>query len=110
VGEGAEVVGDGARWSEIGRGNVVVVVGEGSGMGWLLEVREVGQWEVMVVGGEEWGAGSWSLGVQEWGVVSWSLWGRVVVVVGYEGVGGGRCRVVVVGRSSLLLWVRERRW
>jgi hypothetical protein len=30
VGEGVEVVGDGARWSEVGQGVVVVVVGEGS--------------------------------------------------------------------------------
>jgi hypothetical protein len=44
VGEGAKVVGDGARWSEVGRGVIVVVVGEGLGMGWLSEVREVGWW------------------------------------------------------------------
>jgi hypothetical protein len=49
VGEGAEVVGDGARWSEVGQGVVVVVVGEGSGMRWLLEVREVGQGRVVIV-------------------------------------------------------------
>jgi hypothetical protein len=33
--------------------------------------------------------------------------GQVVVVVRHEGAGGGRCRVVVVGWSPLLLWVRE---
>jgi hypothetical protein len=43
VGEGAEVVGDGARWSEVGWGVVVVVMGEGSGMRWLSEVREASQ-------------------------------------------------------------------
>jgi hypothetical protein len=43
VGEGVEVVGDGARWLEVGRGVVVVVVGEGSGMRWLSEVREASQ-------------------------------------------------------------------
>jgi hypothetical protein len=36
-------VGDGVRWSEVGRGVVVVVVGEGSGMRWLSEVREASQ-------------------------------------------------------------------
>jgi hypothetical protein len=36
--------------------------------------------------------------------------GQVVVVVRREVVGSGRCRVVVVGRSPSLLWVRERRW
>jgi hypothetical protein len=49
VGEGVEVVGDGARWSEVGRGVVVVVMGEGLGMGWLSEVREVGWGGVVVV-------------------------------------------------------------
>jgi hypothetical protein len=32
-GEGAEVLGGGAGWSEVGWGVVVVVVGKGSGMG-----------------------------------------------------------------------------
>jgi hypothetical protein len=36
------VLGDGARWSEVGRGVIVVIVGEGLDMGWLSEVREVG--------------------------------------------------------------------
>jgi hypothetical protein len=49
VGEGVEVVGDGARWSEVGRGVVVVVVGEGSGMRWLSKVREVGRGRVVVI-------------------------------------------------------------
>jgi hypothetical protein len=49
VGEGAEVVGDGARWSEVGQVVVVVVVGEGSGMRWLSEVREVSQGRVIVI-------------------------------------------------------------
>jgi hypothetical protein len=49
VGEGVEVVGDGVRWLEVGWGVVVVVVGKGSGMRWLLEVREVGQDGVIVV-------------------------------------------------------------
>jgi hypothetical protein len=49
VGEGAEVVGDGVRWSEVGRGVIVVVVGEGSGMRWLSKVREVGRGGVVVV-------------------------------------------------------------
>jgi hypothetical protein len=35
------VLGDGLGWSEVGQ-VVVVVVGEGSSVGWLLEVREVG--------------------------------------------------------------------
>jgi hypothetical protein len=33
-----------------------------------------------------------------------------VLVVRREGAGGGRCHVVVVGRSPSLLWVREQRW
>jgi hypothetical protein len=49
VGEGAEVVGDGVRWLEVGWGVVVVVVGKGLGVGWLLEVREVGRSGVVVV-------------------------------------------------------------
>jgi hypothetical protein len=49
VGEGVEVVGDGARWSEVGQEVVVVVVGKGSGMRWLSEVREVGQGGVVIV-------------------------------------------------------------
>jgi hypothetical protein len=49
VGEEAEVVGDGVRWSEVGWGVVVVVVGEGSGMRWLLAVREVGRGRVVIV-------------------------------------------------------------
>jgi hypothetical protein len=49
VGEGAEVVGEGARWLEWGWGVVVIVVGEGLGVGWLLEVREVGWGGVIVV-------------------------------------------------------------
>jgi hypothetical protein len=48
-GEGADVVGDGARWSEVGWGVVVVVVGEGSGMRWLSEVREVGWGGVIII-------------------------------------------------------------
>jgi hypothetical protein len=62
-------------------------------------VREVGQWGVMVIGGE--GVGSEVMVVGGKGV-----WGRVVVVVGYEGA--GRCchRVVVVGQLLLLSWVR----
>jgi hypothetical protein len=48
VGEGVEVVGDGTRWSEVGRG-VVVVVMEGSGMRWLSEVREVVRGRVVIV-------------------------------------------------------------
>jgi hypothetical protein len=64
VGEGAEVVGDGARWLEVGRGVVVVVVvvGKGSGMRWLSEVREVGQGRVIIVvrgGGGWWGGHCW---------------------------------------------------
>jgi hypothetical protein len=51
VGEGAEVVDDGVRWSEVGWGIVVVVVGEGSGMRWLSKVREVGWGRVVVVRG-----------------------------------------------------------
>jgi hypothetical protein len=55
----------------------------------------------MVVGGE--GAGSGVMVVGGKGV-----WGRVVVVVvGHEGAGRHRCRVVVVGRLLLLLWVRR---
>jgi hypothetical protein len=33
----------------VGWGVVVVVVGEGSGVGWLSEVREVGQGGVVVI-------------------------------------------------------------
>jgi hypothetical protein len=40
VGEGVKVVGDGARWSKVGRGVIVVLVGKGWGMRWLSEVRE----------------------------------------------------------------------
>jgi hypothetical protein len=47
--ERAEVVGEGARWSEVGQGVIVVVVGERSGMGWLSEVREMGWGEVVIV-------------------------------------------------------------
>jgi hypothetical protein len=36
-------------WLEVGWGVVVVVVGEGLGVGWLSEVREVGQGRVVVV-------------------------------------------------------------
>jgi hypothetical protein len=36
------VLGDGVGWLEVGWGVVVVVVGEGSGVGWLSEVRKVG--------------------------------------------------------------------
>jgi hypothetical protein len=49
VGEGVEVVGDGVRWLEVGWGVVVVVVGKGSGMRWLSEVREVGRGGVVVI-------------------------------------------------------------
>jgi hypothetical protein len=49
VGEGVEVVGDGARWSEVGWGVVVVVMGEGSDMRRLSEVREVGRGGVIIV-------------------------------------------------------------
>jgi hypothetical protein len=49
VGEGAEVVGGGVSWLEVGWGVVVVVVGEGSGMRWLSEVREVGQGRVVII-------------------------------------------------------------
>jgi hypothetical protein len=49
VGEGVEVMGDGVRWLEVGRGVIVVVVGKGSGMGWLSEVREVGQGGVVII-------------------------------------------------------------
>jgi hypothetical protein len=58
---------------------------------WSSGVRQVGWWGVMVVGGK---------GAQ----------GQVVVVVRCEGAGGGHCRVVVVGWSLSLLWVREWRW
>jgi hypothetical protein len=73
VGEGVEVVGDGTRWSEVGQGVIVVVVGEGSGVGWLSEVREVGRGRVIIVvrgwwvrawggdvgGGRWWGGHDW---------------------------------------------------
>jgi hypothetical protein len=36
--------------------------------------------------------------------------GQVVVVVRCEGAGDGHCRVVVLGWSLSLLWVREWRW
>jgi hypothetical protein len=47
-------VDDGARWSEVGQGVVVVVVGKGSDMRWLLQVREVGRgWVIIVIRGGE---------------------------------------------------------
>jgi hypothetical protein len=43
------VLGDGVGWSEVGWGVVVVVVGEGLGVGWLSEVREVGWGGVVII-------------------------------------------------------------
>jgi hypothetical protein len=43
------VLGDGVGWSEVGQGVVVIVVGEGLGVGWLSEVKEVGRGGVIVI-------------------------------------------------------------
>jgi hypothetical protein len=43
------VLGDGAGWSEVGQGVIVVVVGEGLGVGSLSEVREVGRGKVIII-------------------------------------------------------------
>jgi hypothetical protein len=54
------VLGDGVGWLEVDWGVIGVVVGEGPGVGWLLEVREVGQGRIIIVIAiQAWGCGHW---------------------------------------------------
>jgi hypothetical protein len=95
----------------VGQWEVAIFIVKEQGMGWL--------WLLAVVGtGAGW---LWWLGVREHGVLVVfrgrcghrgvvSGEGAGVVVVRCEGAGGGCHCVVVVRRSSSLLWVREQRW